>query len=162
MVRNALVVAGLVAVCAGLMVPGANAGSRRERRQAAIEESAKPRTVAGAETFQVTVPYDQAYETVLNFLKRRDHAIESASKETGQIFTSLVITGGYRQTGTRVQAVLIKDSDAASTIKVAVTTQKRFKALQTEPWSDPKIDPEQSRALAEELKAALGGVPKSQ
>ena len=65
------------------------------------------------------------------------------------------ITGGYSQTGTRIQITLIKQNVTETTVRVAVTNQKRKKALKAEPWSDPKVNDQRSANKAEELKAAL-------
>jgi hypothetical protein len=143
-----------VAALANVEYP-ASSQSRSEQREARVEESAKVRNVSGGITFQTNNPYDKAYDTALNFLKRRDYTIDSASKETGQIVTAITVKGGWKQTGTRVQITLIKDSETATTIKVAVTEQKRWKALQTEPWGDPKVNSKKSTQLAEEIKTAL-------
>src|ERR1035438_5927812 len=61
----------------------------------------------------------------------------------------------HSQTGTRVQITCIKDNDAQTSIRVAVTQQKRKKLLQTEPWSDPKVNDEASSKTANDLKAAI-------
>lgn len=131
------------------------AQSRSERREARIEESAKFKSVAGGEQFQINVPYDKAYDGVLNFLKKQDYDIESASRETGQIVTAITVKGGWRQTGTRVQMSFITDSASATTVKVAVTEQKRYKLLQTEPWGDGKVNSKKSLELASRIKSAL-------
>jgi hypothetical protein len=128
---------------------------RHEKREAKLEESAKPRSVSGGVTFQTDTPYDKAYDAVLNYLKRQDYTIDSASKETGQIVTAIVVTGGYSQTGTRVYVTLIKDTEKTTTVKVAVAEQKRKKLLQTEPWGDPKVNQEKSANLADKIKDAL-------
>jgi hypothetical protein len=65
------------------------------------------------------------------------------------------ITGGYSQTGTRTIVNFIKDSDTQTTVRVAVTKQKRKKLLQTESWSDPKVDDAASQKAAAEVKAML-------
>jgi ABC-type Na+ efflux pump permease subunit len=128
---------------------------RHEKREKKLEESAKPTSVSGGVTFQANVSYDKAYDTVLNYLKRQDYTIDSASKETGQIVTAITITGGYSQTGTRVYVTLIKDNETSTTLKVAVSEQKRKKLLQTEPWGDPKVNSEKSSKLADDIKTAL-------
>jgi hypothetical protein len=101
------------------------------------------------------VPYDKAYDDALNYLKRQSYTIDSADKETGQIITAMDITGKHSQTGTRVQITCIKDNDAQTSIRVAVTEQKRKKLLQTEPWSDPKVNDEASSKTANDLKATI-------
>lgn len=128
---------------------------RHEKREAKLEESAKPRSVTGGSAFQIDMAYDKAYETVLNYLKKQDYTIDSASRETGQIVTAMVVTGGYSQTGTRVYVTLAKENETSTTIKVAVSEQKRKKLLQTEPWGDPKVNADRSSKLADEVKAAL-------
>jgi len=49
----------------------------------------------------------------------------------------------------------IKESDTATSIRVAVTQQKRKKALQAEPWGEPKVNADESSKIADELKPAL-------
>jgi hypothetical protein len=130
-------------------------GQRHAKKDAAIDESAQPKNVKGGTTFQAAVPYDRAYDAVLNHLKRQGYAIESAGKDTGQIITAMDIKGGYSQTGTRVQVTCIKDSDTQTSIRVAVTEQKRKKLLQTEPWGDPKVNAQSSATVADEIKSAI-------
>lgn len=100
-------------------------------------------------------PYDEVYDKILTYLKKAEYAIESANKETGQIVTEITIKGGYSQTGTRVYAILIKESNTATTVRIAVSEQKRKKLLQTEPWGDPKVNDKESQRIADEIKATL-------
>lgn len=120
-----------------------------------MEESTKVKSMAGGVKFQVNSSYEKAYDTVVNFLKKQDYAIDSASKETGQVVTAMTITGSWKQTGTRVQITFIKDNESATTIKIAVTEQKRYKALQVEPWGEAKVNSKKSEQLADEVKSAL-------
>ena len=69
-------------------------GSRHARKQALLEESAKVTNVSGGEILQANMPYEKAYDNVLNFLKRQGYTFESASKDIGQIVTAMAITGG--------------------------------------------------------------------
>lgn len=46
-----------------------------------------------------------------------------------------------------------------TTIRVAVTEQKRYKALTIEPWGEPRINYEKSVKLAKDLKAFLKTKP---
>jgi len=131
------------------------AQGRHERKQAAIEESAKPKAVAGGITFQRTAPYDKTFEDVVNFLKKQGYEIDSADKDTGNIFTTMLITGKWKQTGTRVSVTLIKDSDAATSLRVAVTEQKRYKAAQTEPWGEPKVNNDKTSEIANLIKSGV-------
>ena len=126
-----------------------------EKKEAKLEESGKAQAVSGGAKTQLAKPFAEVYEKTLNYLKKADYTIDSADKEAGQIVTAIVVTGGYRQTGTRVYVVFIKDSDSATTIRVAVTEQKRYKALQTEPWGDPKVNDKESQRISNEIKAAM-------
>ena len=145
------VLVSVMAVC----VLSASGQGRRERRNARLAESAQPKKVSGGVTFEHAGAYDKTYDAVLNFLKRQGHTIDSADRDIGQIITAMDIKGGYSQTGTRIQITLIKDSETKTTVRAAVTQQKRKKALQAEPWSEPKVDEQASSKLAEEVKAAL-------
>jgi hypothetical protein len=125
---------------------------QRAERQA---ESEAPQSVSGGATFQRNVPAERAYDDLLNWAKREGLVLASASRETGQIVTEIQVTGGYRQTGTRVYLTTIKDGDATTTIRVAVSEQKRYKALTTEAWGTPKVNAERSRDLAQRIQAAV-------
>jgi Holliday junction resolvasome RuvABC DNA-binding subunit len=137
------------------------AQSLSQQRQAKVDESARPKNVSGGTNFQVQLPYDTAYDEVLNWIKRANYTIDSADKTTGQVITAMTITGSVSQTGTRLILTLIKDGDSATTIKVAVTEQNRKKILQTEPWSDPKVNDKESQRIADQIKTALPSAPLS-
>jgi hypothetical protein len=111
-----------------------------------------------AQQAPVTITYagnaDAAYQAVLNRLKVDGFDIESASKDAG-IQTVVVVTGKYRQTGTYLKITFIAD-DVQTTARIAVYEEKRYKALKTEPWSDPKVNEERSQAQAFRLKQELG------
>lgn len=128
---------------------------RHDRKLAQVEDSARPRSISGGSRFQVENRYDAVYEKVLHFLKRAEHSIESASKDTGQITTEMTIKGGWSQTGTRIYVFLIKDTNSSTTIRVVVSEQKRKKLFQTEPWDEPKVNVGESQILADDLKLAL-------
>lgn len=128
---------------------------RKQRREAQVAESAKPRSAPGGVTFEVSLGYDAAYDGALNYLKRQGHTLESAGRDTGQLITAMVVKGIYRQTGTRLQVTLIKESAEKTTVRVAVVQHKRSKALQTEPWNEPKVNDTESERVADELKQAL-------
>ena len=148
--RTSIILIGLLVLVA---VP--LSAQRHARKEAQLEESGKSHSITGGVKFQVPKPYEEVYEKSLNYLKKGDYAIESASKETGQIVTEMAIKGGYSQTGTRVYVVLIKETDTTTTVKVAVSEQKRKKLLQTEPWGDPKLNEKESDKIATDLKTAL-------
>jgi hypothetical protein len=138
-----------------IITSGGFAGQRSDRKKAEIEESASPRGVSGGIKFQVTKPYEQVYDGILNELKKLDYTIESANKDAGQIVTEMTIKGGYSQTGSRIYAIFIRDSDMATTVRVAMSEQKRKKLLSTEPWSEPKVNETESVRIAEHLRAAF-------
>jgi hypothetical protein len=95
-----------------------------------------------------------AYQAILNRLKKEGLEIDSASKDAG-IQTSLVVTGKYRQTGSYTKITFISDGDKTEA-RIAVYEEKRYKALKTEPWSEPKVNVERSQAVAYRLKQELG------
>ncbi len=132
-------------------------GALSDRREAVISESSQPRVVGGTERFAVALPYEKTFEAVVTALKTSDNEVSDANKDAGLIATAIAVTGGWRQTGTRTVVSVIRDTDGSSIVKVVVTEQKRFKALQTEPWSDPKANPVKTSTAAAALKQALGG-----
>lgn len=129
---------------------------RHERKMALIEESGKAQSAKGGIKFQVDKPYDVVYEKALNYLKKAEYSIESASKDTGQIITEMAIKGGWSQTGTRIYVIFIKDTETSTTLRVVVSEQNRKKALQTEPWDPPKVNLEESMNIADDLKREYG------
>jgi Glu-tRNA(Gln) amidotransferase subunit E-like FAD-binding protein len=133
------------------------AQSRQERKAQQVAESAAPKNVAGGTTFRNPTPIEMTFENIANELKREGHSIDRADKDAGQIITAMEIEGGYSQTGTRILVTLIKDNDNQTTVRVVVTKQKRKKLLQTEPWSDPKADNQESQQTADALRASLKG-----
>jgi len=140
----------LVSICAVTAF-----AQRHERKAEEQADSEKIQIVPGGVTFQQASAMDKTYDALLNYVKREGLTIDSASKETGQIVTSIEVAGKYHQTGTRVYLTVIKDSDTQTSVRVAVSEQKRYKAMQTEPWSSPKVNPEKSAELSEKIKAAL-------
>jgi hypothetical protein len=98
---------------------------------------------------------DAVYQAVLNQLKKDGAEIESASKDAG-IKTAVQVTGKYRQTGSYMEVTFISDGDSETTVRVAAYEEKRYKALNTEPWSTPKVVAEKSDAEAAKLKEELG------
>ena len=118
--------------------------SRHERKAQQTEESAQPKAVGGGVTFQTPLAIEKCFEAALNHLKRNGHDIELADREAGRIVTVMEVTGSHSQTGTRILATLIKDSDSQTSLRVAVTT-----------WNDPKVDSTESTKVAAELQEAL-------
>jgi hypothetical protein len=120
-----------------------------------VAESEKPVAVAGGETFSVPLPYDQAFQSIVTALQKGGDTIDSASKDAGQIFTAIDVSGAWRQTGTRKAVTVIRDTDTSTLVRVAVTEQTRFKALQTDPWGVPSISASKTSKAASDLRAAL-------
>jgi hypothetical protein len=147
----------LILVGFGLLIQGCDTTGEgfHERHMQAAEDSAKAVAVNGGQSFDTNKPYDAAFEAVVTYLKKKDYTVESASKDAGQITTAMTITGGWRQTGTRVEVSLIKENDMITTVKVAATEQHRYNALQVEPWSDPKVNADASATLAADMKTEL-------
>ncbi len=138
---------------ANIQTRSANQNSRKTQAEN-MQASITSRSSSGV-TINLSGSYDRAFETVLNFLKKQGNTIDAAAKETGQITTAITISGGYRQTGSRVQITFIKEGENSVTMRVAVVEQKRYKALKTEPWGDPKVSLEKSNKAADELLAML-------
>jgi hypothetical protein len=95
------------------------------------------------------------YEAVLNEVKKEGLSVDSASKDAG-IKTVTTVSGHYHQTGEHLEIQFVQDSSNETTVRVTVVKQTRYKALNTEPWSSPKVDPKQSQEAADKLKAGLG------
>jgi hypothetical protein len=128
---------------------------RHERKAEELADSEKIQNVSGGVTFQVPSPISKTYDDLLNYVKREGLTIDSASKETGQIVTGIEVSGKYHQTGTRIYLTVMKDNDMQTSVRVAVSEQKRYKALQTEPWASPKVNAAKSAELSEKIKGAI-------
>lgn len=142
-------------VVATVLISTAASGQRHERKAEELADSEKIQNVTGGTTFINAASIDKTYDDLLTYVKREGYGIDSASKETGQIVTAIQVTGGYHQTGTRIYLTVIKDSDVQTTVRVAVSEQKRYKAVQTEPWGTPKVNEKKSADLADKVKAAI-------
>jgi hypothetical protein len=81
-------------------------------------------------------------------------SIETASTDAG-IKTVIIVSGSYRQKGTHTEIQFTKESDRVTLVRVSVFEQTRYKALKTEPWSDPKLNTEASVALIVRLTEGL-------
>ena len=129
---------------------------RVTKRRADAEKAEKSKPVAGAMSFTVEKAYQETFDLVVNQLKKEGFTIEDANTVTGQIATPIEESkGGYSQKGTRVSVSLIKESAAATTVKVVVAEFSRKKLFAAEPWSNPKPDNEKTKELAELFKTAL-------
>jgi hypothetical protein len=92
---------------------------------------------------------------LVTYLKKTGYSLDTASRDSGEVATSLEITGGWRQTGRRTVISVIKDTAGSTSLRVAITEQKRYKGLQTEPWSDPKVDDKASKEAAQKIQTEL-------
>jgi hypothetical protein len=120
------------------------------------ESSAKPAAVklpAGSVAFQTSAGYAAAYDRILNVLKQEGYTLQSASKETGQITTELVIEHGYVDLGRAVVISLIKESDGLTTVQVTAYKQGRRVGGQ---WQQKVYTKDKAALLAGKLRAALG------
>jgi len=150
MKRILLILAGLSALAVS-----AQAGLS-DRKNQALVDSGKPVAVKGATPIEVAQAFDVTFDAVVKAFQKADEPVVVADRETGMIATEIEIEGKWKQTGTRTVVTFIKESDKETTAKVAVTVQSRYKALQTEPWSDPKLDAAKTAAAVAKLKTALG------
>jgi hypothetical protein len=151
--NNILKIVLCALLCAFLAGP-AFAG-RAERKAGAIAESEKPRSLRGGTSFDVSMNYTDAFDAVVKHLKLQEYEVATADRDAGMIATAIEVTGGWRQTGTRVVVSLIKKEEAVTVVRVTVTEQKRHKALQVEPWSEPKVEEKKTAETAQKLKEAL-------
>lgn len=128
-----------------------------DRREAAITASSEAHSVPGGSQFTLSMPSDKAFAAVINYLNASGkYSVDTTNRDSGLIATSMNITGGWKQTGTRVVITVISSSATAECIvRVAVTTQQRYKAAQTEPWNDPKVDAKASADLMALMQPAL-------
>jgi len=110
---------------------------------------------AGGASFTAKSDLQSTYKSVLNAIKSEGLAVEAASADAG-IKTKQVVTGHYRQTGTHLEIQFIQQAGGSTEVMVTVYDEKRYKALQTEPWSTPKLNMDKSAAESLRLKAALG------
>lgn len=145
-----------------IVFAGNNAWSqnRREKKEARIAESEKPRNIPGGQTFSVKMPSDKAFDVAVKYFQRHDVALdESSNKDLGQLITAMQIVdvGGFRNNnrGYRTYVTFIREDDFTTTVKLKVTEQKRTKHLQAEPWTDPKILEDKTTETADQLKEAF-------
>jgi hypothetical protein len=153
-------VAALTALFVTIAGTPAQAQSRKEKQEARLADSEKPRDVAGGASFVAQVPADKAFDAAVKYFQTQDVALdESSKKDLGQLTTAMKIVdvGGFRNNnkGYRTYVTFIRDSDSTTTVKVKVTVQQRTKHLQAEPWSDPKILDKETAETVDQLKSAL-------
>ena len=136
------------------------AQNRKEKSEARLAESEKPRDVPGGVSFVAKMPADKAFDSAVRYFQTHDLALdESSKKDLGQLTTAIRIVdvGGFRNNnkGYRTYVTFIRDGDSTTTVKVKVTEQQRTKHLQAEPWTDPKVLDKETAETADQLKAAL-------
>lgn len=137
------------------VLSGSLYAQRAERDAERVAESGQVQSVSGGATFQLSGSYDTVFDTLVNYLKRNGLTLDSASRDAGQIATAMEITGGWKQTGKRTVISILKDSANQTSVRVAITVQKRYKGLQTEPWGDAKVDDKASAAYAAKVQSDL-------
>jgi hypothetical protein len=145
----------LAVLVIAMSLPSNLLAQRHERDAQKVAESSQIQSVRGGTTVELPGSYDAVFDALVTYLKRSGLTIDSASRDAGQIATAMEISGGWHQTGKRTILSLIKDSADKTSVRVSVTLQRRYKALQVEPWSDPKVDDKESADYAEKLKADL-------
>ena len=138
-----------------LTIPLTLHAQRHERKEAAIAESGAVHSVSGGTTIQIPGAYDKVFDGLVTYLKKSGSSLDLASRDSGEIATAMEIAGGWKQTGRRTVISVIKDTATSTSIRIAVTVQSRYKALQTEPWSDPKLDNKASDAAAQKIQTEL-------
>jgi hypothetical protein len=119
---------------------------------ATLADPPKMKDVPGGVSFQTTAPYDRAYEAALNVMKRDGYAIESASRETGQIKTEMAIEHGAVDIGRYVVVTVIREADLATTIRVEAYKQGR---RINEQWQQRVGTKDKAQKLADSIQAAL-------
>ena len=144
---------GLAVLAFAVSLPTNVFAQRHERDAEKAAESGQIQSVNGGTTIELAGSYDAVFDTLVTYLKRNGLTVDSASRDAGQIATAMEISGGWHQTGKRTVLSLIKDSTDKTSVRVSITLQKRYKAMQVEPWSDPKVDGKESAVFAEKLKA---------
>jgi len=107
---------------------------------------------AGSVAFQTSAGYEAAYDRILNVLKQEGYTLQSASKETGQITTELVIEHGAVDLGRAVIISLIKESGGLTTVQVTAYKQGRRIGGQ---WQAKVYTKDKAVLLAGQLRAAL-------
>lgn len=152
-VRRILAIALSIAVLA--VVPATASSQAHAHRMAAIQDSAEVHAIAGGQQFTVQAPADKVFAAVVRHLNLSGRVVDTANKDSGVIATSIEISGGWRQTGKRWIITVVSVSDTETIVRVAATVQKRYKGLQVEPWSGPKIDDKATAAALAELQPAI-------
>jgi hypothetical protein len=159
-IARALNVVTIVALLVTISATTTQAQNRKEKKEARLSESEKPRNVSGGIAFVVSMPAEKAFDAAVKHFQTQDVALdESSKKELGQLTTAMRIVdvGGFRNNnkGYRTYVTFIRESDSTTTVKVKVTEQQRTKHLQAEPWTDPKVMDKETADTADQLKAAL-------
>ena len=129
----------------------APAASTEPLRQPAVQEAIK-NGPNGSVSFQTTAGYAAAYDSILTVLKKEGYTIASASRETGQITTELVIEHGGVDIGRAVVISLITEAGGLTTIQVAAYKQGRRIGGQ---WQEKVYTQGRAELLAEKVRAAL-------
>ncbi len=159
-IARTLIVVTIMALFVTIIETPTQAQNRKEKKEARLAESEKPRNVPGGVSFVASMPADKAFDAAVKHFQTHDVALdESSKKELGQLVTAMRIVdvGGFRNNnkGYRTYVTFIRESDSTTTVKVKVTEQQRTKHLQAEPWTDPKVLEKETAETADQLKTAL-------
>ena len=158
--RRIFIVVATMALCVTITGSTTQAQTRKEKKEARLADSEKPRDVPGGTSFVAKMPADKAFDAAVKHFQINDVALdESSKKELGQLTTAIRIVdvGGLRNNnrGYRTYVTFIRNDDSTTTVKVKVTEQKRTKHLQAEPWTEPKVLEKETVEIADKLKAAM-------
>ena len=121
----------------------------------AAAASGEAHPVAGGQKITFHAPSDKVFAAIVKVLNLSDRTVDATNKDSGLIATAIDIKGGYKQTGTRIVITVISISDSETLVRIASTEQKRYNGLQTEPWSDPKVDDTATAAVVAELQPKI-------
>lgn len=119
-----------------------------------VPATPKPFNLKDATVLIIPTAESQAFDDVLNSLKRQGYSIEIAEKDGGQIATSF--TKAKKGRG-RVEVVLIRDSDTQTTVRIAAITQAKDFGFTAGPYDykPPIIDPETTNDVVRKIKEDL-------
>lgn len=150
MKRRIVLLCVLALACPTLLL-----GQAHDRHMAEAAASAQVTAVPGGATISIEGPYEKVFDALVPYLQKAGYSVDTADRQAGLVATSLQITGGWKQTGTRIVITVIKDTATSTSLRVACTVQKRYKGLQVEPWGDPKVDDKASAEQAKKIQSEL-------
>ncbi|OAM91872.1 hypothetical protein OH491_28070 (plasmid) [Termitidicoccus mucosus] len=138
----------LSAALAGLVCSGC-----ARRKPADLTEAEKLRFLRDGMGFDASLAYADAFDAVVECLRDRNGDTVTINKDAGLI-TSITEKGGERQTSTCVMVSLIKQSEKATTVRVAVATQTLGRSWFSS-WSKPKVTTGETNEMVKTLNARI-------